>query len=125
MLISISFLEMNKKKGLPQWLRDALNKKEKEKQKKLETEKASKKDDEDSEDEIKTIPEEKVEARKGAAKKARRLVFCCYLIKMFCSGSVLICGKTTDMHSCGLKNLLFFSVKVFVIANPVKKLVIP
>ena len=81
MLISISFLEMNKKKGLPQWLRDALNKKEKEKQKKLETEKASKKDDEDSEDEIKTIPEEKVEARKGAAKKARRLVFVVILLK--------------------------------------------
>ncbi|XP_065057074.1 arginine/serine-rich protein PNISR-like isoform X2 [Rhopilema esculentum] len=65
----INVQEMNKKKGLPQWLRDALNKKEKEKQKKLEKEKASTKDDEDSEDEIKTLPEEKVETTKGAVKK--------------------------------------------------------
>lgn len=42
---------MNKKKGLPQWLRDALNKKEKEKQKKLEKEKGKKDSDGESDEE--------------------------------------------------------------------------
>ena len=43
-----SLPETNKRKGLPQWLKDALDKKEKEKQKKLDKEKGKKtKDDGD------------------------------------------------------------------------------
>ena len=61
-------LELNKRKGLPQWLRDALNKKEKEKQKKIEKEKAKKSSGDES-DEGKKIPKEKIQPKKSLVKK--------------------------------------------------------
>ena len=66
--------ETNKRKGLPQWLRDALNKKEKEKQKKSERERA-KQPSSDVSDEEETVSKSNVEQNQPSIRNVEKVNF--------------------------------------------------
>jgi len=67
----VAMQETNKRKGLPQWLRDALNKKEKEKQKKSERERA-KQPSSDVSDEEETVSKSNVEQNQPSIRNVEK-----------------------------------------------------
>ena len=87
----LCIVESNKRKGLPQWLRDALSKKEKEKQKQFEKERAKKPVDDES-DEEKAISKGSIDLKPSPIRKVNlcNVLYCESVVNAFLLLSVII-----------------------------------